>query len=87
MWVIAKIKSNQFFTVKKHLTEILGSSPISYTPQIMFYKYNKNKRSKKIFNLLGDYIFFYHDDFQNPKIINSLNFIKGSKYFLKNFQV
>lgn len=85
MWVIAKIKSNQFYLVKKHLTEILGSMPRSYVPRLKLYKFCRNKKTKKIFNLLGDYVFFYHANFKKPEIINLLNFVKGSKYFLKNF--
>ena len=35
--------------------------------------------------MLGNYIFFYHNDLKNENIINSLRSIKGLKYFLNGY--
>ena len=34
--------------------------------------------------LLGDYLFCYHSEFRNNKIINALKYCRGLKYFLSN---
>ena len=48
-------------------------------------KYKKNKLVKKEFNLLGDYLFCYHKDFENPLTLKKIQFCKGLKYVLGGF--
>ena len=50
-----------------------------------FRSIKKNRIVIKEFNLLGDYLFCFHDKFKNPQIINSLKFTRGLKYFLNGF--
>ena len=44
-------------------------------------KYFNNKLIEKEIFLLGNYIFLFHEDLKNGKLLNSLKFIKGLKYF------
>ena len=46
----------------------------------------KNKKVyNKEFNLLGEYIFCFHKNFENIDTLNSFNNIKGLKYILNGF--
>ena len=40
--------------------------------------------SKEV-NLLGDYLFCFHNEFKNKKILTYLKFTKGVKYFLEGY--
>ena len=41
---------------------------------------------KKEFNLLGDYLFCFHKNFENSNTLNNLKFTRGLKYFLSGFK-
>ena len=85
MWTVIKIdkKKQNFF--KNEITKKLGSDIILYSPKINIQNYINNKIIDKKIDLLGDYIFCFHNDFKNPKILNKLKFVKGLKYFLDGF--
>jgi len=85
MWTVIKIdkKKQNFF--KNEITKKLGSDIILYSPKIYIQNYKNNKLIDKKIDLLGDYIFCFHNDFKNPKILNKLKFVKGLKYFLDGF--
>ena len=85
MWTIIKIdkKKQNFF--KEELTKKLGSAAVLYSPKINIQNYIKNKLIDKKIDLLGDYIFCFHNDFKDQKILNKLKFVKGLKYFLNGF--
>lgn len=85
MWTIIKIdkKKQNFF--KGELSKQLGSDITLYNPKINIQNYINNKLFNKKIDLLGDYIFCFHKDFKNPKILNQLKFVKGLKYFLNGF--
>ena len=51
----------------------------------MIDKFKKNKKINYEFNLLGDYIFCYHNKFSNPFTVNSVKFSRGLKYVLDGF--
>ena len=51
MWIVAKIKKNEFSTLKDSLSKRLGSKPEFYSPKILIDSLIKNKlhRKKNIF--------------------------------------
>ena len=51
MWIVAKIKKNEFSTLKDSLSKRLGSKPEFYSPKILIDSLIKNKlhRKKKIY--------------------------------------
>jgi len=56
-----------------------------YIPKVVVQKYKNNKLINKEFNLLNDYLFCFHKDFENPETIGKLKFSRGLKYFLDGF--
>lgn len=85
MWIILKFKKNALVLLEEGLRKKLGSDYKLYIPKIRFQKYKNNKLINKGVNLLGDYLFCYHESFKNIGIVNSIKFVKGLKYFLNGF--
>ena len=85
MWTIIKFDKKKINFLKKDFVKNLGKDVIIYTPKLFVQKYVKNKLVGKEFELLGDYLFCFHEKFQNPYTINSLKFCRGLKYFLNGF--
>ena len=88
MWIIAKIKKNNFnifkYSIKKKLPTIKF-----YTPKILIQKLRKKTIKHSDFFILEDYIFCFNKEFENINKKIELNYIKGLKYFLidsKNYQ-
>ena len=46
----------------------------------------KNKIIVNELSLLGDYLFCYHENFNNPNAINLLKFTKGIKDFINGYK-
>ncbi len=86
MWTIIKIDKRYFGLLKNELNQKLGLGVNFYNPKLCFEKYKKNKLIKKELSLLGDYIFCFHKQFNDPVILNNLKFTKGLKYFLRGFE-
>ena len=85
MWTIIKFDKNKLDFLKKDLEKKLGKDFIIYKPKLLIQKYKKNKSTSREVNLLGDYLFCFHNNFKNPETINRLKFTKGLKYFLNGF--
>ena len=85
MWVIIKFDKKKLSFLKKGLKEKLGSNFTIYSPKIFIEKYINNKRIYKEFNLLGDYLFCFHKDFNNQNVVNNLKFTKGLKNLLDGY--
>ena len=85
MWAIIKFDKKEIAFLKNDYREKLGEDFIIYNPKILTHKCNKNKIIKKEFNLLGDYLFCYHKNFNKSEIVNALKFTRGLKYFLEGF--
>ena len=66
MWTIIKSNKKKINFLKKDLCKNLGSDFIIYNPKILVERYKKNKIFKKEFDLLGDYLFCFHKNFQDP---------------------
>ena len=85
MWAVLKFHKSELSLFKEDLIKNLGNDFQLYIPKIRIQKYKKNKLVNIDLNLLGDYLFCYHESFKNKKIISSMKFIKGLKYFLSGF--
>lgn len=86
MWIIIKIKTNQFDTLKQEFEKKLQIKPTFFFPKLKFQKIKKNKLVSHISPLLGDYIFCFHPEFNNESILENINYLKGLKFFLKGFK-
>jgi hypothetical protein len=85
MWTIIKFDKKKLELLKKDFKEKLGEDFTIYKPKLAFKKYKNNKLINKEFNLLGDYLFCFHKKFEDSKVINSLVYTRGLKYFLNGF--
>lgn len=85
MWTVLKFHKSKLSLFKEDLIENLGKDFQLYIPKIRIQRYKKNKLINIDVNLLGDYLFCYHESFKNKKTISSMKFIKGLKYFLNGF--
>ncbi len=85
MWAILKYKKNNLEFLKSDLKRKLGEGVKFYLPKMFIQKYKNNKLTGHEFNLLGDYLFLFHDNLKKNEIIKTLKFTKGLKYFLEGF--
>ena len=86
MWTILKFKKNNFNFLTQELSKKFGANIKVYSPKILIEKYKNNKIQRKELNLLGDYFFCYHEDFDKKSFLTKLKFVKGVKYFLEGFE-
>lgn len=86
MWTIIKYEKKIFETLKKELKKKIDSKVEFYRPKILLQKYIRNKLINKEFDILGDYIFCYHHNFEHSKNIAHCKYVKGIKYFLTGHQ-
>ena len=63
MWTVIKIDKKKINLLKKELTNKFGEGGLTYSPKILIEKFKKNKLEKKEFDILGDYLFCYHNNF------------------------
>ena len=85
MWTILKFEKRNFHQLKKDFSQKLGSEPKYFIPKLKLQKFKKNKLYDSDSLLLGDYLLCFHVNFKNEKVINSLKYCKGLKYFLNGF--
>lgn len=85
MWAIIKVDSKNINILSNELRKKLGSNLKIYSPKIYFENYKNKKIIKKSLNLLGDYVFCFHEELKNYKIIDRIKFTKGLKYFLYGY--
>ena len=86
MWTIIKFDKKKLASLKDDLKLKLGEDINIYIPKIFIQKYKKNKLVGREFDLLGNYLFCFHEKFQDQQTISNLKFTKGVKYFLNGFQ-
>ena len=72
-------------TFRKELIEKSGKNVEIYCPKIEYHKYFKNKVQKLETPALENYIFCYHEDFNNSIFLSKLRFVKGLDYFLNGY--
>ena len=85
MWIVVKIKKNEFNILKKSLRETLGSEPELYGPKILVDNFSNNKISRKRKFILNDYIFMKHEKFKNDNELRSIRYLKGMNFILPFF--
>lgn len=85
MWKILKFDHKNLELLKKDLFKKLGQDLKIYIPKLRIQKYKNNKLINKEINLLGSYMFCFHESFGYENKINSLRFLRGLKYFLEGF--
>ena len=85
MWLVAKYKTKEFHTFKDNLTKVLGEKPIFFIPKVQYQKYYKNKFRTFDKYILENYLLCYHPKFESIDFVNKIKYIKGLKYFLKNY--
>ena len=81
MWTILKFEKKKLELLKTDLRKKIGNDFKIYIPKIRVQKYKNNKLINKEFDLLGDYLFCFHENLNSKREINSLRFLRGLKYF------
>ena len=82
MWTIIRYKKNKYASLLIDLKRKFGSDPILYQPKIMIK--NKNEKSKEL-NLLGDYVFFFNEKFNDHRLTNSIKYCRGLKSIIEGY--
>lgn len=80
MWIIAKINSKELSVFKSELNLKFENKVKYYFPKVFI----KNKKTNITKNILGNYIFCFHEKFKDLKNLLVLKYIKGLDYFLTN---
>ena len=86
MWAILKIDKKKINILKNEFYKKLGKEIIFYQPKLQIEKYKKNRTENREIDILGDYVFCYHQSLSCQKTVNQLQYCKGLKYFLKGFK-
>ncbi len=87
MWLIAKINKKEKKLLHQDLKKKLGENFSFYSPKILIEKFFKNKIKKSFeLDLLGDYVFYFHKNFNDKNLINSLKYCRGLKYLLEGYE-
>ena len=82
MWIVAKINENQLHTFKEKFNQKFDDGIKFYFPKI-------NKKNRKFYsekNILGNYIFCFHEKFSDMEKLNISKYTQGLKYFLKGYK-
>ena len=85
MWVVAKTKKKELHIFKKELIKRFGSQIKFYIPKIQYQIFTNNKLKKVDKFILENYVFCYHENLKQNKIINEIQFLKGLEYFLSGY--
>ncbi len=85
MWKVLKFDQKSLGLLKEDLKKKLGQDFKIYIPKLRIQKFKNNKLISKEINLLGDYLFCFHKNFEYENTLNTLRFVRGLKYFLGGF--
>ncbi len=86
MWAIIKYDKKFIEILKREFKNKIDKDVKFYNPKISIQKFKKNKLIYKEYDLLGDYLFCYHKNFENSKNIINYKYTKGLKYFLDGYK-
>ena len=64
MWTVFKFEKKEFHLLKEDLKKKIGPDYIIYRPKVAIHKYKNNKLVHKEVDILGDYLFCYHKNFE-----------------------
>lgn len=85
MWTVVKFDKKNLSLFKEDLNKKFGADYKIYIPKIRLQKFKNNKLVYKNVELLGDYLFCFHQSFNKQQAIDSLKFSRGLKHFLDGF--
>ena len=83
--MVVKFEKKKFAFLKEDIKKKLGNECIIYIPKILIQKYKNNKLVNQEVDLLGDYLFCYHQKLKEKPYMNQMQFIRGIKYILNGF--
>ncbi len=87
MWIVAKFKKESFNFFQNEMKKKIGNECKFFRPKINLQIYKKNRLVNNTVDLLDDYVFCFHEKFNDKKIVNShLKYTRGLKYILENFK-
>ena len=86
MWIVAKINKKKIDFFIKEIKFKCGDDLILYRPSVQCEKIVKNRLEKNTKPLLEDYFFCFSEKFKDINFVNTLNYIKGLKYFLEGYK-
>ena len=85
MWAVIKFNKKNFNIFKQDIKKNLGKDVEIYTPKLLIKKFRKRKIVNIEFELLGDYLFCFHNNFAKQETLDKLKFTRGLKYILGGF--
>lgn len=85
MWTVIKFDKKKYNLLKSQLKEKLGEDFEIYCPKSTFQRFKNNKLIRKEFNLLGDYLFCFHDKFSEKNYLNQIKYFKGVNQLLEGY--
>ena len=74
MWIVVKYDKKKIGLLVNELKNKFDDNLKIYNPKFKANIKLKNKTIENEFNLLRDYLFCYHKDFDNPYFVNILKF-------------
>ena len=83
MWIVAKVKRSEFGLFQNEIKKKISNRVIFYFPKIKQNIQKKGSVKESYVKILEDYIFCYSKTFECKNFFNSIQFIKGLKYFLQ----
>lgn len=86
MWIVVKYDKKKIGLLVNELKNKFDDNLKIYNPKFKAKFKIKNKTIENEFNLLRDYLFCYHKDFDNPYFINILKFTKGVNNFVDGYK-
>ncbi len=84
MWSVIKFHKNKENILKLDLIKKFGKEVKFYSPKILIQRKKKNLFQKIEKNILGDYIFCFHQKFDEKNYAEIIKFTKGLKEILQN---
>ena len=79
MWIVVKYDKKKIGSLINELKVKFNNNLKIYNPKFKAKFRFKNKTVENELSLLGDYLFCYHKNFNNPYFVNILKFTKGVK--------
>ena len=85
MWVVIKYEKKKMSLLINELKKKFNNFKI-YNPKFKTKLKFKDRIVVNELSLLGDYLFCYHENFENPNSIKVLKFTKGIKSFIEGYK-
>jgi hypothetical protein len=82
MWIIAKYKSYEESIFLKSINKKMSDEVKIFNPKIKLNTLKKNRLITKKKSLLNNYLFCFHENFSDLKILNNISNTKGLVHFL-----